>query len=65
MKTPARSAFTCALILATTHSLRAEFLVLKIRETTAESVWHWVAACFAALIFFTVRASRNKGGQGR
>ena len=65
MKTPARIAFTCALILATTHSLRAEFLVLKIRETTADSVWHWIAACFAVLVFFTLRASRNKGGQGR
>jgi len=65
MKTQARIAFTCALILATTHSLRAEFLVLKICETTAESIWHWIAASFAAIIFFTLRASRNKGGQGR
>ena len=65
MKTPARIAFTCALILATTHSLRAEFLVLKIRETTAETVWHWIVAAFAVLVFFTLRASRNKGGQGR
>ena len=65
MKTSARIAFTCALILATTHSLRAEFLVLKIRETTAESIWHWMVAAFAAIIFFTLRASRNKGGQGR
>src|SRR5437016_12096996 len=40
----------CALILATTHSLRAEFLVLKIRETTADSVWHWIIASFALLV---------------
>ena len=65
MKTPARIAFTCALILATTHSLRAEFLELKIRESTAESIWHWVIAGFALIVFFTLRASRNKGGQGR
>ena len=65
MKTPARIAFTCALILATTHSLHAEFLVLKIREATAENVWHWIAASFALLVWFTLRASRNKGGQGR
>jgi hypothetical protein len=65
MKTPVRSAFTCTLMLATTHSLRAEFLVLKIRETTAENVWHWIIAVFAAIIFLTLRASRNKGGQGR
>ena len=65
MKNTARIAFTCALILATTHSLRAEFLVLKIRETTAENIWHWIAASFALLVWFTLRASRNKGGQGR
>jgi hypothetical protein len=65
MKKNARIAFTCVLILATTHSLHAEFLMLKIRETTAESIWHWVAAIFGALIFFTLRASRNRGGQGR
>ena len=65
MNTSTRIAFTCALVLAMAHSLHAEFLVLKIRETTAESVWHWIAALFAVLVFFTMRASRNKGGQGR
>jgi hypothetical protein len=65
MKTSTRIALTLAAILATTHSLHAEFLVLRIRETTAESIWHWVAALFAMLVFFTLRASRNKGGQGR
>ena len=65
MKKSTRIAFTCALILATTHSLRAEFLVLKIRESTAENVWHWIAASFALLVWFTLRASRNQGGQGR
>jgi hypothetical protein len=65
VKTSSRIAFTCALILAMSHSLRAEFLVLKIRETTAESIWHWMIAVFATLIFFTLRASRSKGGQGR
>ncbi len=65
MKTPARIAFTAALALATTHSLRAEFLVLKIPETTADSIWHWIVAAIAVLVFFTLRASRNKGGQNR
>jgi hypothetical protein len=65
MKTPARIAFACAIILAATHSARAEFLVLKIRETTAESIWHWMLVIFAAIIFFTLCASRSKGGQGR
>ena len=65
MKTTHRIAFTCALVLATAHSLRADFLELKIRETTAEHVWHWVFAAAALIVFFTLRASRNKGGQGR
>jgi hypothetical protein len=65
MKTPSRIAFTCALILAMSHSLRAEFLVLKIRETTAENIWHWIITAVAVLIIFTLRASRSKGGQGR
>ena len=65
MKTTHRIAFTCALVLATVHSLRADFLELKIRETTAEHVWQWVFASTALLVFFTLRASRNKGGQGR
>ena len=65
MKIPARIAFIFALILATAHSARADFLVLKIREATAESVWHWMLVAFAAIIFFTLRASRSKGGQGR
>ena len=65
MKNTARIAFLFALVLATTQTARAEFLVLKIRETTADNVWHWIFAAFAAIIFFTLRASRNKGGQGR
>jgi hypothetical protein len=65
MKTNHRIAFTCALVLATAHSLRADFLELKIRETTAEHIWHWIFAFAALIIFLTLRASRNKGGQGR
>ena len=65
MKTPRRIAFTLALILASTHSLRADFLQLKIRETTADHVWNWVFAFFALVVVLTLRASRNKGGQGR
>ena len=64
MNTSPRIAFTCALVLATAHSLRADFLELTIRETTAEHVWHWIFAFAALTVFFTLRASRNKGGQG-
>ena len=64
MKISHRIAFTCALVLATAHVLRADFLELKIPETTAEHVWHWVIAFAAVIVFFTLRASRNKGGQG-
>lgn len=64
MKT-SRAAFALALVLATTHSLRADFLELKIRETTADHVWNWVFALFALIIILTLRASRSKGGSGR
>ena len=65
MKTAQRIAFTCALVLASTHPLRADFFELKIRETTAEHIWHWLFVLFALIIFFTLRASRSKGGSGR
>lgn len=65
MKPSHRIAFTCALVLATAHSLRADFLELKIRESTAEHVWHWVFAFTVTIVIFTLRASRSKGGQGR
>ena len=65
MKTSQRIAFTIALVLATTHPLRADFLELKIREATAEHVWNWVFALFALIIILTLRASRSKGGSGR
>ena len=65
MKTTHRIAFTLALMLVGTHPLRAEFLELRIRETTAEHVWLWVFALFALIIILTLRASRSKGGSGR
>ncbi len=65
MKTSIRIAFTCAIILAAAQPLHAGFLELKIRETTAESIWHWTAALLTVLVLFTMRASRSKGGQGR
>jgi hypothetical protein len=65
MKISHRIAFTLVLGLATAHSLRAEFLEVKIRETTADHVWNWVFTIFALIIVFTLRASRSKGGQGR
>ena len=45
-------------------SLRAEFLVLSIKESTAESISHWVAAFGAVLIVLALKNSRSKGGQG-
>ena len=65
MKTTHRIAFTLVLVLAAAHSLRADSLDLGIREATAEHVWNWVFAIFAAVVFFTLRASRSRGGQGR
>ena len=45
-------------------SLHAEFLVLSIKESTAESISHWVAAFGAMLIVLALKNSRSKGGQG-
>ena len=59
-----RIAILLMLILATAQPARAEFLVLKIRETTADNIWFWTLALFGALVFFTLRASTNRGNKG-
>ena len=64
MKRITSAAFTSTLLLLLAPSLRAEFLVLSIRESTAESIWHWVAAFGAMVILFALKNSRSKGGQG-
>jgi hypothetical protein len=64
MKTLSRIAFTASLLLAFSSSLRAEFLVLRIRENTAESIWHWTMAVGAIVVVLTLVNSRSKGGQG-
>jgi len=53
-----------ALILAAAPQLRAEFLVLRIRETTAEQIWIWIAVFTALLVVLTMKSSRSKGGHG-
>ncbi len=65
MKKRPRLILTSLAFFAIAPSLRAEFLVLKIRENTAEQIWIWIAALTALLIVFTMRNSRSKGGQGR
>lgn len=60
-----RLALTSLALFAITPSLRAEFLVLRIRENTAEQIWIWVAVFTAILVVFTLLNSRSKGGQGR
>ena len=65
MKIARLIAFTFALVVTTAHPLRADSLDLGIREATVEHVWNWVFAIFAAVVFFTLRASRSRGGQGR
>jgi hypothetical protein len=52
-------------LLLAAAPLRAEFLVLKVREKTAEQIWFWIAIVTALLILSTMRASRNKGGHRR
>ena len=64
MKRITSAALTSTLLLLPVPSLRAEFLVLSIRESTAESISHWVAAFAAIVILFALKNSRSKGGQG-
>lgn len=65
MKTIERITATSLLLAATALPARAEFLVLKVRETTAERVWTWIVILAVLLVALTIRATRNKGGQGR
>ena len=64
MKRIATPALILATLLLAAPSLRAEFLVLRINESTAESISHWLAAFGAILIVLTLKKSRSKGGQG-
>jgi len=65
MKTSHRLALTSLAILATVPSLRAEFLVLRIRETTADQIWLWIAVFTVLFVVFTMKNSYSKGGRGR
>ena len=64
MKRIPSAAFTSTLLLLLAPSLRAEFLVFSIRESTAETISHWVTAFAAVVILFALKSSRSKGGQG-
>ena len=64
MKLLARIAFTTLLLAALAPSLRAEFLVVGIRESTAENIWRWVLAFAGVLVLVTLNSSRNKGDEG-
>lgn len=64
MKLPTRIASTALLLAALAPSVHAEFLVVSIRESTAENVWRWVLAFSALLVLVTLNNSRSKGGEG-
>ena len=64
MKLIHRIALTALLLAALAPSVRAEFLVLSIRESTAESIWQWVVAFSVVLVLVTLNNSRSKGGEG-
>lgn len=64
MKRITPTALTSFLLIVLAPSLRADFLVLSIKESTAESISHWAAAFGVMLIVFALKNSRNKGGQG-
>jgi hypothetical protein len=52
------------LMIANAGALRADFLVLRIGESTAEGIRQWVFALVALVAVLTLRNSRSKGGQG-
>lgn len=64
MKSPNPINLACALLFLATPSLRAEFLVLRIGENTAERISQWVITVAAVVVFLTLKGSRNKGGEG-
>ncbi len=64
MKLIHRTAITALLLAALAPSVRADFLVVSIRESTAESLWHWVFAAAALLVLAALNGSRSKGGEG-
>lgn len=64
MKTLSRIASTAALLIALTPPAQAGFLVLNVRESTAERIWHIILFIAAVLVFSTLKKSRSKGGNG-
>ena len=64
MKLFHRITITALLLAALAPSVRADFLVVSIRESTAENLWHWVVAASAVLVLVTLNKSRSKGGEG-
>ena len=64
MKLIHRIAIAALLLAALAPSVRAEFLVVGIRESTAENLWHWVLALSAVVVLITLNNSRSKGGEG-
>ena len=55
----------CAVLIAMAPSVQADFLVLRIGETTAENIRHLIIACVAVVVILTLKSSRSKGGEGR
>lgn len=53
------------LLLISPPTLRAEFLVLSIRESTAENISHWGAAFCILLVLLTLRKSCSREDRGK
>jgi hypothetical protein len=58
------TALTSLLLIVLAPFARAEFLVLGIKESTAEIISYCVVAFCAMLIVLALKNSRSKGGQG-
>ena len=54
-----------AILIAFAPSLHAEFLVLRIPESTAENISHWIVAFCFGLAALTLRKSCNREGRGK
>jgi len=64
MKTLSRIACTAALLITLSPLAHAGFLVLNVRERTAENIWHLILVIAAVLVVTTLNKSRSKGGRG-
>ena len=65
MKTITRVTLAAILLATLAPSLHAEFLLVKVRENTANNILGAVIAISSLLVLITLNKTRSKGGRGR